>query len=93
MLACFYSRTLLNYVNTMFFIKGKRFQEYSLKSPGIKPSTNRHGSSTKSNTLPSLPKMSEEEDSSHSACNTPTSPHKPQSPTATVFANSPGKIP
>ncbi|XP_059162267.1 son of sevenless homolog 2-like [Physella acuta] len=68
---------------------GKRFQEYSLKSPGIKPSTNRHGSSTKSNTLPSLPKMSEEDDSSHSACNTPTSPHKPQSPTATVFANSP----
>ncbi|CAG5136425.1 unnamed protein product [Candidula unifasciata] len=74
----------------------KRFLDYSLKSPGIKPSTNRHGSNNKSSAIPpSLPKMSEEDDSSHSVCNTPTSPNKPQSPSAmggsvnSVFVNSP----
>ncbi|KAK0054856.1 son of sevenless 2, partial [Biomphalaria pfeifferi] len=73
----------------------KKFHPDALKSPGIKPSTNRHGSSTKSTSIPpSLPKMSEEEDSSQSACATPTSPNKPQSPIGSslmnnVFANSP----
>lgn len=70
--------------------------EYSLKSPGIKPTANRHGSSTKNSAIPpSLPKTSEEDDSSPSGCVTPTSP-KPQSPSATstvnnVFVNSPGQ--
>ncbi|GFR88033.1 son of sevenless [Elysia marginata] len=70
----------------------KVFLNYSLKSPGIKPSAQRHGSSNKSSTIPPLLKMSEDDDSPHS---TPTSPSKPQSPMTmagsvnSVFANSP----
>nr|KAG5688352.1 hypothetical protein BaRGS_032920 [Batillaria attramentaria] len=61
----------------------KKYVDFSLKSPGIKPSSHRHASSSKMHGIPpnvSLPKTSEEDDSSSPICITPPTPSTPQTP-------------
>ena len=61
----------------------KKYVEYSLKSPGIKPSSHRHASSSKIHGIPpnvSVPKSSEEDDSPSPMCITPPTPSTPQTP-------------
>lgn len=61
----------------------KKYVDFSLKSPGIKPSSHRHTSSSKMHGIPpnvSLPKTSEEDDSSSPICVTPPTPSTPQTP-------------
>ncbi|XP_076464153.1 son of sevenless homolog 1-like [Babylonia areolata] len=61
----------------------KKYVEYSLKSPGIKPSSHRHASSSKSHGIPpnvSVPKTSEEDESPSPLCVTPPTPSTPQTP-------------
>ncbi|XP_025106105.1 son of sevenless homolog 2-like [Pomacea canaliculata] len=74
--------------------------DFSLKSPGIKPSSHRHGPTSKSHTVPpnvSVPKTFEEEESSSPICTTPPTPSTPQTPPHTTshnvfsdFGSSPG---
>ena len=71
-------------VLSFFLFQPKKYLEFSLKSPGIKPSSHRHASSSKSHGIPpnvSMPKTSEEEDSLPSPmCVTPPTPSTPQTP-------------
>ncbi|XP_070181903.1 son of sevenless homolog 1-like isoform X2 [Littorina saxatilis] len=60
----------------------KKYVEFSLKSPGIKPSSHRHTSSSKSHSIPpnvSVPKVEDDEMPSP-ICTTPTTPSTPQTP-------------
>lgn len=61
-----------------------------MKSPGIKPSSHRHGPTSKSHTVPpnvSVPKTFEEEESSSPVCTTPPTPSTPQTPPHTTSHN------
>ncbi|XP_076442792.1 son of sevenless homolog 2-like [Babylonia areolata] len=62
----------------------KKYVEFSLKSPGIKPSSHRHASSSsKVHSIPpnvSVPKTSEGDDNPSPMCITPPTPSTPQTP-------------
>lgn len=58
----------------------KKYVEFSLKSPGIKPSSHRHTSSSKSHGIPpnvSVPKSLDEDDQGSPSCSTPGTPQTP----------------